>query len=176
MERELARLDETKRVGIRKMIERLGWERLFAVAPDLERTPLDDLTRLLGLAPDPEEYKTIAGYLSELVEDGATVQIGVGEPSSVMPRLGAFNRKHDLGLHSEMVAPGVARLVDAGIINGKRKTLHTGKAVATAWSGSEPEDLRIIDDNPGFELYDPEYVLNLSVIRQNYKQTSINNA
>ena len=57
-----------------------------------------------------------------------------------------------------MVAPGIARLVDAGVINGRRKSIHRGKAVAVAWSGSDPDDLKIIDDNPGFELYDPEYL------------------
>ena len=131
---------------------------------------------LLGLAQPPEELKAIAGYLSELVEDGVTIQIGVGEPGSQMPRLGAFDAKHDLGLHTEMVAPGIARLVDAGIINGRRKTIHRGKAVAVAWTGSDPEDLRIIDDNPAFELYDPEYVLKLATVSSNYRQTSINNA
>ena len=75
-----------------------------------------------------------------------------------------------------MVAPGIARLVDRGIINGRRKTIHRGRAVAVAWSGSDPDDLRIIDDNPGFELYDPAYVLKLSTLASNYRQTSINNA
>jgi 4-hydroxybutyrate CoA-transferase len=131
---------------------------------------------LLGLAPPPEEFKTVAGYLSELIEDGVTIQIGVGDPSSQMPRLGAFDRKHDLGLHTEMVAPGIARLVDAEVITGRRKSIHPGKAVAVAWSGSDPDDLKIIDDNPGFEIYDPEYVLKLSTIAANYRQTSINNA
>ena len=130
----------------------------------------------MGVSEPPEEYKAIAGYLEEILEDGATIQIGVGDPSSQMPRLGAFNRKHDLGLHTEMVAPGIAKLVDAGIINGKRKSIHHGKAIAVAWSGSDPDDLRIIDDNPAFEIYDPEYVLNLGVLSSNHKQTSINNA
>ena len=75
-----------------------------------------------------------------------------------------------------MVAPGIARLVDRGIINGQRKTIHRGRVVAVAWSGSDPDDLRIIDDNPGFELYDPGYVLKLSTVASNYRQTSINNA
>ena len=47
------------------------------------------------------------------------------------------------------------------MITGRRKLIHPGKAVAIAWSGSDPDDFNIIDDNPGFELYDPEYVLKL---------------
>lgn len=176
LERELAALDEQKRNGVRSIVERIGIERVWPVAQYLRVMPLADLERFFGLAEPPDSYKAVAGYLSELIEDGATIQIGVGEPSALMPKLGTFDRKHDLGLHTEMVAPGVARLVDAGVINGRRKTIHQGKAVAVAWSGSDADDLNIIDDNPAFELYDPDYVLNLSTISANYRQTSINNA
>jgi 4-hydroxybutyrate CoA-transferase len=69
-----------------------------------------------------------------------------------MPRLGAFDRKHDLGLHTEMAAPGVARLVDGGVISARRKMIHGGKAVAVAWAGSDRVEFKIIDDNPAFEL------------------------
>ncbi len=176
IEQALASMDAEKRDGIRAIIAEVGVERIWPIVQYLPRTPLKDLHVLLGIAEPPAEFKAVAGYLSELVEDGVTIQIGVGDPSSQMPRLGAFDGKHDLGLHTEMVAPGIARLVDAGIINGRRKTIHRGKAVAVAWSGSDPDDLRIIDDNPAFELYDPEYVLKLATVIANYRQTSINNA
>ncbi len=176
IERELALMDADKREGIRAIIAENGAERIWPIVQYLQRTSLDDLRVLIGIAPPPAEYEPIAGYLSELIDDGVTIQIGVGDPSSQMPRLGAFDRKHDLGLHSEMVAPGIARLVDAGVINGRRKTIHRGKAIGVAWSGSDPDDLRIIDDNPAFELYDPEYVLKLTTISANHRQTSINNA
>ncbi|HYL60079.1 MAG TPA: acetyl-CoA hydrolase/transferase C-terminal domain-containing protein [Candidatus Acidoferrales bacterium] len=176
IERELSMMDAEKRDGIRAIIAEAGPERIWPIVQYLQRTSLTDLRVLLGIAPPPEVFKPIAGYLGELVEDGVTIQIGVGDPSSQMPRLGAFDRKHDLGLHTEMVAPGIARLVDAGVINGRRKSIHRGKAVAIAWSGSDPDDLRIIEDNPAFELYDPEYVLRLATISANYRQTSINNA
>ena len=176
LERELAAMDAEKRDGIRAIIAAEGVARLWPIVQYLQRSTLNDIRVLLGLAPPAEEFNAVAGYLSELIEDGVTIQIGVGDPSSQMPRLGAFDRKHDLGLHTEMVAPGIARLVDAGVITGRRKTIHPGKAVAVAWSGSDPDDLKIIDDNPGFELYDPEYVLKLSTIAANYRQTSINNA
>ncbi|HYK65463.1 MAG TPA: acetyl-CoA hydrolase/transferase C-terminal domain-containing protein, partial [Patescibacteria group bacterium] len=176
LEQALAAMDAEKREGIRQIIAEAGVERIWPLVQYLQRARVPDLRVLLGLTPPPEEFKAVAGYLSELIEDGATIQIGVGDPSSQMPRMGAFNRKHDLGLHTEMVAPGIARLVDAGIINGRRKTIHRGKAVAVAWSGSDPEDLRIVDDNPAFELYDPEHVLNIATVAANYRQTSINNA
>lgn len=176
IDQALALMDAEKRDGIRAIIAETGPERIWPIVQYLQRTSLGDLRVLLGIAPPPEEFKPIAGYLSELIEDGVTIQIGVGDPSSQMPRLGAFERKHDLGLHTEMVAPGIAKLVDAGVINGRRKSIHRGKAVAIAWSGSDPDDLRIIDDNPAFELYDPEYLLRPATISANYRQTSINNA
>lgn len=176
VERELARMDEEKRVGVRAAIEEAGIDRIFPIVQYLQRMSITDLRVLLGISPPPKEYATIAGHLSEVIEDGVTIQIGVGDPSAQMPRLGAFDAKHDLGLHTEMVAPGIARLVDRGIINGRRKSSHRGRAVAVAWTGSDPEDLKIVDDNPAFELYDPEYVLNIGTLMGNFRQTSINNA
>ncbi len=176
VDRELEKMDVAKREGVKKVIEEVGVERIAPLINYLARMSLNDLQVLVGVSAPPEEYREIARYLSEVLEDGATIQIGVGNPSSQMPRLGAFDNKHDLGLHTEMVAPGIAKLVDAGIINGRRKTIHPRKAIAIGWSGSDPDDLRIIDDNPSFELYDPEHVLDIGVIRSNYKQTSINNA
>jgi 4-hydroxybutyrate CoA-transferase len=75
-----------------------------------------------------------------------------------------------------MAAPGLAKLVEAGVVNGKRKTIHKEKAVAVAWSGANDEDLAIIADNPAFELYDPEYLLDIRVVAQNDNYCAINNA
>jgi 4-hydroxybutyrate CoA-transferase len=151
-------------------------DRLIIVGPAMARVPPLQVRRVLGLAQPPEVAKTIAGYVSELIPDGATIQIGVGEPGMYLPRAGTFDKKHDLGLHTEMVAPGIARLVDGGVINGKRKTLRPGKAIAVAWSGSDAEDLRIVTNNPKFEVYDPDYVLDVRVISQNDNFHSLNNA
>ncbi len=151
-------------------------DRLILVGPAMARIPPLQVRRTLGLAEPPEVARVIAGYVSELVPDGATIQIGVGEPGTYLPRAGAFDNKHDLGLHTEMVAPGIAKLVDGGVINGKRKTLHPGKAVAVAWSGSDAEDLRIVTNNPKFEVYDPDYVLDVRVMSQNDHMYSLNNA
>jgi 4-hydroxybutyrate CoA-transferase len=176
LERELALMDAEKRDAMRAIATEVGVERMLPIVTYLQRMTPIQVRVLLGIEPPPEEFKAIAGYLSELIEDGATIQIGVGDPGAQMPRLGAFDTKHDLALHTEMVAPGIAKLVDRGIITGRRKTIHRGKAIAIAWSGSDTADLKIIDDNPAFELYDPEYVLKLSTLAANYRQTSINNA
>ncbi len=172
----LARMEPQKREAVREIIAQAGLARVGRITAYLERSSPHDVRLMLGLAEPPQEFKAIAGYLSETVEDGATIQIGIGDPSAQMARLGAFDAKHDLGLHTEMVAPKIAKLVDAGVINGRKKTIHCGKAIAVAWSGSDPEDYKIIDDNPRFELYDPDYVLDLGTVRANHKQTAINSA
>ena len=151
-------------------------DRLIVVGPAITLLPPAQVRRLLGIAEPPEVARTIAGYVSEVLPDGATIQIGVGEPSMYLARAGAFDGKHDIGLHTEMSAPGIARLVEAGIINGSRKTLHEGKAIAGAWSGSDSEDLKIVTNNPKFEVYDPEYVLDVRNISRNDNFHSLNNA
>jgi len=142
----------------------------------MTRIPPAQVRRLLGLAEPPEAGKTIAGYVRELVPDGATIQIGAGEPSMYLARAGAFDGKHDLGLHSEMVAPGIARLVESDVISGARKTLHPNVAIASAWSGSDSEDLKIVTNNPKFQVRDPEYVLDLRTIAKNDNFCAMNNA
>ena len=124
--------------------------------PDLDPTVLADL---MNLTIDPAA-QAIADHLKELVRDGDTIQVGVGTPSSMMFRAGAFDEAHDLGLHTELGSPGLARLWDRGILNNSRKTIHRNRAVAVAWSGCDAQDLEIIRDNPAFELYDPSYLLN----------------
>jgi 4-hydroxybutyrate CoA-transferase len=93
-----------------------------------------------------------------------------------LARAGAFDGKHDLGLHSEMVAPGIAALVASGVITGARKTLHPNVAIASAWSGSDSEDLKIVTNNAKFQVRDPEYVLDLRTIAQNDNFYAMNNA
>jgi len=93
-----------------------------------------------------------------------------------LARAGAFDGKRDLGLHTEMAAPGIPRLVECGVINGARKTLHPKLAIASAWSGSDIEDLKIVTNNPKFEVRDPEYVLDVRTIAQNESFYAMNNA
>ena len=169
-------LPDDRRTELEEIIEQVSPNRLAPSAPHFATIDLKRLKRQLGIDDPSPETRAIAENLKGLVPDGSTIQIGVGTPSSYMPRLGVFDDKVDLGLHSELTVPGVAKLVGAGVINGSRKTIHRGRAVATAWSGSNDEDLAIIDDNPIFELYSPEYILNPWVISQNYHQVGINNA
>lgn len=174
--RAAADLPDDRRAEIESLIGRVSPARLAPSAAHFATLDVARLKRQLGIDEPSAETRAIAENVKRLVPDGATIQIGVGTPSSYMPRLGVFDDKIDLGLHSELTVPGVAKLVAAGVINGARKTIHKRRAVATSWSGANDEDLAIIDDNPIFELYSPEYVLNPVVIAQNHRQVGINNA
>lgn len=130
----------------------------------------------LGLGEPPPEAPAIAHYISQLVKDGDTFEIGTGWPSVWTISLGAFDDRHDLGIYSEMACPGFGKLTERGIVTGKYKTFHPGKVTVSSFSGCDGEDLEIINNNPVFEQYDSEYVLDISNISQNDNFVAINNA
>lgn len=111
---------------------------------------------------------------NELIKDGDTIQIGLGSVSS--PLAMYLGQKNDLGIHTEVIPGGIARLVQDGVINGKYKTVNPGKVVASAGIGVFPDELEIIDGNPAFEFYDFTYTddLRLLVNQENY--VAVNNA
>ncbi|MFZ1915914.1 MAG: acetyl-CoA hydrolase/transferase C-terminal domain-containing protein [Dehalococcoidales bacterium] len=122
----------------------------------------------------PEE-QSIAGYAGSLIQDGDTLQIGVGSAAECLAQNGNLNNKTDLGWHSETTPRGIIPLVRNGVITGKRKTINTGKLVAIALGGSE-EDMKFVDRNPLFELYDSDYVLDPRVVSANDRFVGINAA
>jgi 4-hydroxybutyrate CoA-transferase len=150
--------------------------RLAPLAAVLTAVSPDDVRRFLGIMPPPDFYNEIARNLSGLIEDGDCIQIGTGEPSRAMAKLGVFANRNDLGIHTELGWAGLAQMVQSGIANGRRKTIETGLAVATAWTGCDDADLAIIADNPSFQLHPPEYVLDLRTLLAIDNFVSINNA
>ena len=123
-----------------------------------------------------EAEKAVAGYVSTLIRDGDTIQIGVGSTSEWCVRLGTFDNKHDLGWHSETTPRRIMKLIREGVFTGKRKTIHTDVAVATACGGGTKEDMEWVNMNPLFELYPAEYVLDLRVIAAHDNMVSLNSA
>lgn len=122
--------------------------------------------------PTPEECQ-IGKYVAELIEDGATLQMGIGSiPNAVLSQLG--NHK-DLGIHTEMFADGVLDLVRKGIITGKNKAIDRGKIVSTFVMGSK-DVYNFLDDNPGVAMMDVGYTNNEFIIAKNPKVTAINSA
>jgi 4-hydroxybutyrate CoA-transferase len=135
-------------------------------------------TDLLGRSSvEPgEAEKAIARYVSTLINDGDTVQVGVGSTSEWCAKLGTFEGKNDLGWHSETTPRGIIRLIREGIFTGKYKTVNQWKAVATACGGGTKEDMEFVNMNPKFELYPAEYVLDVRVIGAHDNMVAINSA
>ena len=126
---------------------------------------------------EPEPYiKDIAGYVSSLIKDRDTIQIGVGRTTEPLVMLGMLEGKHDLGLHSEATPPGVINLVREGIINGKYKTINPDKAVITSLGGGTREEMEWADSNPVFWLVDVGYLEDIKVIASHNNMVAINNA
>ncbi len=115
----------------------------------------------------------IAGYIAELIPDGATMQMGIGAiPDAVLKYL--FTKK-DLGIHSELFSDGVIDLVNAGVLTNAQKSLHPGKIVAGFIIGTK-RLYEWADDNPLIELHRTEYVNDPFVIAQNDRMVAINSA
>jgi len=127
-------------------------------------------------APPPEEdmvSERIARYVAELVEDGSTLQIGIGSiPNAV---LGALREKKDLGIHTELLTEGVVDLVEEGVITCEKKTINRGKIIASFAMGTR-RLYDFIDNNPMVEFYESDYVNDPFVISQHEKMVAINQA
>jgi acyl-CoA hydrolase len=120
-----------------------------------------------------EEDILIGKNCAALIEDGATLQMGIGGiPNAVLSQLG--NHK-DLGIHTEMFADGVLPLYEKGVINNRAKKLDKGKMVSTFLMGSRAV-YDFIDDNPAVAMMDVGYTNDPFIIAQQPKMTAINSA
>jgi 4-hydroxybutyrate CoA-transferase len=115
----------------------------------------------------------IAGFIADLIPDGATMQLGIGAiPDAVLKFL---HSKKDLGVHSELFSDGVIELVNAGVLTNARKSLHPGKIIAGFMLGTR-KLYQWSDDNPMIEFHRTEYVNDPFVIAQNDRMVAINSA
>lgn len=125
----------------------------------------------LGLPKIGEVELTIGKNCATLIEDGSTLQLGIGAiPDAVLQSL---KDKKDLGIHSEMISDGVVDLFEAGVINNSKKGIHKGKMIVTFLMGSK----RLYDfarENPVLEMRTVDYVNNPVVVAQNTKLVCIN--
>jgi acyl-CoA hydrolase len=123
-------------------------------------------------APDEVEV-AIGKNVASLVEDGATLQMGIGAvPNAVLAALA--NHKH-LGIHTEMFSDGALPLIERGVVDNSLKAVHPGKTVSGFVLGSRAL-YDFIDDNPTVALLDIAYVNNPDVIARNPRVTAINSA
>ncbi len=117
--------------------------------------------------------KSIGQSVADLIEDGSTLQTGIGGiPDAVLRYL---DGKKNLGVHTELFSDGVIDLVERGVITNEAKTLHPGKMIAGFVLGTQ-RLYDFIHDNPIVELHPTEYVNDPFVIAQNAKMVAINSA
>lgn len=129
--------------------------------PELQPIPFTDVEKKIG------------ANVASLVEDGSTVQLGIGGiPNAALKAM--FDRR-DLGVHTEMVSDSIIEAIEAGVITGSKKTLHTGKIIATFYLGTK-KIYEFIDNNPVFETHPCNYTNHPYIIGQNEKMVAINSA
>lgn len=158
------------------------------INPNIPRTHGDGLLHMLEIdyaveVEDPifaiqprqtTEIETRIGkYIADMIEDGATLQMGIGGiPDAVLKELGDRRR---LGIHTEMFSDGLIDLVDRGIVTGEDKAVLPGVVTATFVMGSQ-RVYDFIDDNPAVIMRDAAFTNDTAIIRQNPKVTAINSA
>ncbi len=121
-------------------------------------------------APKPEA-KIIGRLIAELIPDGATIQLGIGAiPNAVA---GFLEGHQDLGIHTELLCPGMVDLIKKGVITGRKKNIHVRKHVFTNALGDR-ELYEFMDDNPSLESYPVSYTNAPEVIARNDQMISIN--
>jgi 4-hydroxybutyrate CoA-transferase len=120
-----------------------------------------------------EVERKIGEHIAGLIEDGSTLQMGIGGiPDAVLAALGD---KRDLGVHTEMVSDGIVEMIEKGVITSSRKTKHAGKVIGTFIYGSKSL-YDFVDNNPLFEIHPCNYTNDPFIIAQNEKMVAINSA
>jgi acyl-CoA hydrolase len=151
------------------------WGDSFVHVDEIDWLVLQD-EPLVAYIPETREseiHRRIGHYVSQLIEDGATLQIGFGRlPHAILKYL---DNKNDLGLHTHMISDGLLPLFEKGIITNKRKTLLPGRTVTSLCMGSE-KIYNHVDNNPSFYFRSSEFVSDPTVIARNDHLVSISSA
>jgi acyl-CoA hydrolase/GNAT superfamily N-acetyltransferase len=135
--------------------------------------PYDEAILEYKTAPDDEIAQRIGSYVSRLIEDGDTIQVGYGSiPNAILSNL--YHKKH-LGVHTELLSDGLVELMKRGVIDNTKKSISRGKTVATFCMG-EKETYEYLNDNPSIEFRTVEYTNNPLIIAQHDNMTAINSA
>lgn len=125
-----------------------------------------------AIAPD-ETARQIGKYVSRIVQDGDTIQVGYGSlPNAILSN---FGEKKHLGVHTELLTDGLVDLIKKGVIDNSRKTLNRGKTVATFCMGHR-KTYEFLEDNPSIEFRTIDYTNNPLTISRQKNMTAINSA
>jgi len=120
-----------------------------------------------------DAHRAIARHVANLIPDGATLQTGIGGiPDAVLQNLKGHK---DLGVHTEMFSDGVIDLIQSGVINNEKKTIHPHKVISGFVLGAKPL-FEFIHDNPIFEFHPTAYTNDPFIIAQNHRMVAINSA
>jgi acyl-CoA hydrolase/RimJ/RimL family protein N-acetyltransferase len=120
-----------------------------------------------------EIAQKIGRYVSRIVQDGDTIQVGYGSvPNAVLSNL---TEKHDLGVHTELLSDGVIDLMKRGVVTNRRKNIDRGKTIAS-FCMARKETYEYLHDNPSVEFRTIEYTNNPFIISQIKNMTAINSA
>jgi acyl-CoA hydrolase len=139
-------------------------DKVVEISRELPELLIKDLT---------EVEEKIGSNIAKLVEDGSTIQLGIGGiPNAALK---AMHDKKDLGIHTEMVSDAIIEAMEKGIVTGAKKTLHPNKAVATFIFGSK-KAYEFANDNPAFEVHPVDYTNHPSIVAKNDKMVAINSA
>lgn len=130
-------------------------------------TPVPKLPR----GPITETDKVIGQYIASLINDGDTIQLGIGGIPDAAAQ--ALMSRNDLGVHTEMLTNSVYDLVEAGVVTGRKKSLNKGKIIATFALGDQ-NLYDMMHENPSVQIMRGDYVNNPFVIAQNDNMVSIN--
>ncbi|MGF1485436.1 MAG: GNAT family N-acetyltransferase [Opitutales bacterium] len=124
-------------------------------------------------APTDPVLESIGEYAARLIEDGATLQLGIGRVPQAICR--ALHSHRHLGLHTEMFSDGMADLICAGVIDNSKKTFHAGESLTSFCMGSQ-ETYQFVGNNPHIAFHPTEYVNNPFNVARNRHFVSINSA
>jgi len=132
-----------------------------------------DLPEVNYSSKTTDAVKQIGHHVASLIEDGATLQMGIGSiPDQVLQNL---HHHKNLGIHTEMLSDGIIPLLESGVINNSLKKINAGHSVTGFMAGTR-KLYDFVDDNPQMRVMDIAYVNDTSVIRRNPKATAINSA
>ncbi|MEG9327159.1 acetyl-CoA hydrolase/transferase C-terminal domain-containing protein [Salinimicrobium catena] len=158
---------------INPQVPRTHGDGIIHISKIFAATQVDTPIHTHDMEAPSEIEQQIGKHVAGLIEDGATLQMGIGGiPNVVLSNL--MNHKR-LGIHTEMFSDGILPLVEKGIITGEEKEIKTGKIVTCFALGSQ-KLYDFIDDNPLIHFKEAGYTNDTAIIRQNPKVTAINSA
>jgi acetyl-CoA hydrolase len=135
--------------------------------------PVDEPLIEVACPPPGEVARSIGRHVASLIEDGSTIQMGIGGvPDGVLAALGGHRH---LGVHTEMFSDGLLELMKRGVVDNSAKNYHTGKVVTSFVIGSR-RLYDFVDDNPMIEMHPVTFTNDPAVIARNDRMVSINSA